>query len=324
MNFVTITKSLVVCLLLAGSAAGDYRSAVVQVGCFDGRGSDKGGGVLVCRADGGIVLTVAHIFTSGGQPWVEWHDGTRSNARLVGVDRQRDIAFLQCGPGLPGDADVIEIAEPGEYPPLGASVDFIGFGGGQRREFTTNTIGYDGADLQLGFVSISGDSGGPVLHAGKVVGIQYGHNGRCSLATYCGAIRAVATQCRVPVCRGGVCRPQYQPQVRPAPGAPIVAAPQQPKLPLAAVPPQPAPHQPVATHPAGCRCECKELIASLRSEMALLKSQQPVAGPAGPPGPIGPRGPQGEPGVAVNPSAAPLSAKFRVSVTPVPKSTKQP
>ncbi len=243
----------------------DYHRAVIKCGQEVGGGhSYSGTGTVVCRENGGIVLSVAHIFEGQGQCWIDWGNGRRSYARLIGRDAAQDLAVLQAQ-GVPDDVPVIPVAAQSEFAPGGSQVEFIGYGGGNFRHFTANTVGYDparpGAPILMDFVSISGDSGGPVLYQGKLVAVQWGHNGTHSMGSSCGKIQEFLTQSRVPACQGGACY-QYQPQVRPA--QPI-ARPQ----PLAPVPAKP------------CNCDNAALIAritKLEAELLAVKSVKPKDG----------------------------------------------
>lgn len=256
----------------------DYHKAVIKCGQEVGGGqSFAGTGTVVCRENGGIVLSVAHIFEGSGQCWIDWGKGRRSYARLIGRDPNADLAVLQAQ-GVPEDVPVIPVAAPSEFAPGGSTVEFIGYGGGNFRHFTANTVGYDparpGAPILMDFVSISGDSGGPVVFNGKLVAVQWGHDGTHSMGSSCGKIQEFLTQSRVPVCQGGNC---YQPQVRPA---------------------QPIARPPLAPFPAKpCNCDSAALIARITKLEAEIVRLQGLAVP-GPPGPAGPEGKQGPAGPA--------------------------
>jgi len=258
----------------------DYHKAVVKCGQFDGRGGSwAGAGTVVCRE--GVVVSVAHIFEGQGQCWVDFGGGRRQFARLVGRDPSADLAVLKVD-SVPADIPAIPLAEPNEFAPAGSQVEFIGYGGGNFRHFTTNTVGYDptrpGAPILMDFVSISGDSGGPVVFNGKLVAVQWGHNGTHSMGSSCGKIQEFLTQYQVPVCRDGSCwRPSNpQPVVRPA----------QPTQPLAPIPAKP------------CNCDHAALLARLTKLEASYAELLARQGTPGPPGAQGERGPQGPAGPA--------------------------
>lgn len=291
-----IIAALLACQACYGATTelAEHHKAVVKVGQFDGRGGSWAGtGTVVCRD--GIVVSVAHIFEGQGQCWVDFGNGRRQFARLLARDPDKDLAALQVE-GVPDDIPAIPIAEPAEYAPGGSQVEFIGYGGGNFRHFTANTVGYDpdrpGAPILMDFVSISGDSGGPVIFNGKLVAVQWGHNGTHSMGSSCGKIHEFLTQYQVPRCQGGQC---YQPQVRPA--QPIAR--QQPSL----IPK----HDPLLPVPAKpCNCDNGALIAritALEAELLAIKNTKPLPGPAGPEGKQGPAGPQGAPGKDAQPPA---------------------
>lgn len=272
-----LLSALLACQACYGATTelAEHHKAVVKVGQFDGRGGSWAGtGTVVCRD--GIVVSVAHIFEGQGQCWVDFGKGRRQFARLLARDPDKDLAALQVE-GVPDDIPAIPIAEPAEYAPGGSQVEFIGYGGGNFRHFTANTVGYDparpGAPILMDFVSISGDSGGPVVYQGKVVAVQWGHNGTHSMGSSCGKIQEFLTAYQVPPCSGRNC---YQPQVRPA--QPI-ARPQ----PLAPIPAKP------------CQCDNAALIARITKLEAEIVRLQGLAVP-GPPGPTGPKGDKGDTG----------------------------
>lgn len=191
----------------------DYHKAVVKVGVFDGHGSDSGGGTVVYRDGQGIVVSVGHIFRSQGQPWVQYGN-QRYRAEVVAVNQELDLAALRTAEP-PEDIPAIPICPQGSYAPAGSQVEFIGYGGGEFRHFTANTIGYRqeaGEPIILDFVSVSGDSGGAVVYQGNLVAVQWGHNGETSFGTSAGHVKKFLTQYSVPYCQGQPC---YQPQVRP-------------------------------------------------------------------------------------------------------------
>jgi hypothetical protein len=166
----------------------------------------------------------------------------------------------------------------------------VGYGGGQFRHFTTTAAGYKErngkfSQLAMTFISISGDSGGPVLYKNKVVAVQWGHDGTNSQGTVCGHIQTFLTQWQVPICRDNSCS---QPIVRPI----------QQQPPLATVPPKP-------TTPAKpCNCDNASLLARitiLEAELVTLKTRPQVAGPAGPKGDKGDAGPAGA-AATINPN----------------------
>lgn len=291
---------LLFCLLILASSAqaavtplADYHKAVVRVGQQESANvSAAGTGTVICRENGGLVISVAHIFETGGPCWVDYGDGRRYPARLIGVDRTLDIAALITA-APPEDIPCLPLGESSEYAPGGSEVEFIGFGGGDFRHFTANCMGYgerggSGSQILLNFKSISGDSGGPVLYNGKVVAVQWGWSddgsGAKSQGTYCGRIQEFLTQYRVPVCQS--CEPVVRPISRP---------------PLAPVPPKPVTP---ATPAKPCNCDNAVLIArieKLEKELLVVGARPMLPGPVGPAGPAGPKGDTGAP-AQINPA----------------------
>ena len=296
MNF---AKSILIVLLLCSSCFADttpvaeYHKAVIHCGQEIGGGSSfAGSGTLICREGGGIVLSAGHIFEGSGNCWVDYGQGRRVYATLLGRDERLDLAVLKTA-APPADIPVIPLANKDEYPPGGSTVEFVGFGGGQFRHFTTTAAGYKErngkfSQLAMNFISISGDSGGPVIYNGKVVAVQWGHDGTNSQGTVCGHIQTFLTQWQVPICRDNSCS---QPIVRPI----------QQQPPLATVPPKPV------TPAKPCNCDNAALLARitiLEAELVTLKSRPQVAGPPGPAGPAGPQGAKGDTGAtpAIDPN----------------------
>jgi len=272
-------------LLLASAARCfglDYDTrAVVLVQQPSGPGvSATACGTLVAVENGiGLVLTVAHVLESDSRRFVEWQSGGSSPATLIGADATMDIAALVVA--MPAsDIRPIPLAGESEHPQAGEQVRFIGHGGGQWRHFVVGVLGYDhkasesyNSQLRLGFRPISGDSGGPIIHNGKLVGIQWGGPALQSEsiayeshATYSGVIEHRLTQWRrqYPQCPGNYCQP-------PAQASPQPVRPQPPATP---------PSAPPRAGGAGCQCKgstaCKcdpkaNACACDQSEIAALK-----------------------------------------------------
>lgn len=267
----------------------ELRQAVVAVGMRDPSnpsGSFRTVGTVIDRtADSATVLTVAHLADGGrGQFWVAYPDGRRVDAQLVGLDRAHDLAVLRAP--QPGSVAVMPIADVGEIPTTGDTVEFIGHGGGQLRHMLVKVRGYamdteagDLSQLVADFQPISGDSGGPFVFKGKLVGVQWGGPAHAqssgayeSHGTEALHVRQFLTQYRV--CPpGGNCQPQYYPQQQPTQPPLVPVTPQQPKT---------------------------------------VKGETGPAGPQGPPGAKGDPGPPGKDGKS--PSREELVAIIREEV----------
>jgi S1-C subfamily serine protease len=152
----------------------------------DGEGGQGSGFVL----DGkGYIATNAHVVTSEGagkraeQVYVEFSDGNRVSAHVVGVDLNADVALLKVEPAglsltpLPlGESHNIEVGEP---------VAAIGSPFGERQSLSIGVISAldrnidsltrfkIGDAIQTDAAINPGNSGGPLLDAhGRVLGIN--------------------------------------------------------------------------------------------------------------------------------------------------------
>jgi serine protease Do len=156
-----------------------------ETGAQDARGvaeteSGNGSGVLI---EGGRILTAAHVVHSMDKVTVEYVDGTRSPARIIGSVVQGDVALLQVDeappagirPAILGDSDTVRIG----------SMCFVV--GAPHRLTHTLTVGYISArrakdhptldllDIEHFQTDASvnpGNSGGPMFDMnGRVIGI---------------------------------------------------------------------------------------------------------------------------------------------------------
>lgn len=274
------------CAVAVGQTV-ELRQAVVSVGMRDPAnpsGSYQTVGTVIDRtADSATVLTVAHLTDNGrGGYWVAWPDGRRVNAELIGLDRAHDLAAFHAP--QPGGVSVMPIADEGELPTIGDTVEFIGHGGGQLRHMLVKVRGYatdteagDLSQLVADFQPISGDSGGPFVFKGKLVGVQWGGPAHAkasgayeSHGTEALHVRAFLTQYRV--CPPGAnCPPSpgyYQPQ-QPTQPPLVPVTPQQPKTVKG------------ETGPAGPQGPKGD------AGLAGPRGERGEAGPAGPQGPAG-------------------------------------
>ncbi|MGH2712581.1 MAG: S1C family serine protease [Thermoleophilaceae bacterium] len=156
----------------------------------DGEGGQGSGFVLDSR---GYIATNAHVVTTGGGPgggserakqvFVEFADGNRVPAEIVGDDPNADVALLKIDPaGLRltplrlGRSDVLDVGEP---------VAAIGSPFGERQSLSIGVISaldrniesltrfQIGNAIQTDAAINPGNSGGPLLNAhGRVIGIN--------------------------------------------------------------------------------------------------------------------------------------------------------
>ena len=137
----------------------------------------RGSGVLV-QPDG-IAVTNNHVVADARSIWVEFEDGTRKDARLIGVDPESDLAVLS----LDGSRLPYLPLSPDPTPPIGTMVVAIGQPGGLASSVTSGIISATGrAGLSVAtfedFIQTDaainlGNSGGPLVDLrGRVVGIN--------------------------------------------------------------------------------------------------------------------------------------------------------
>jgi S1-C subfamily serine protease len=144
---------------------------------------EEGVGTGVVIVDTGIILTNMHVALAARQIKVEYHDGQVSDAAIVGLQPEHDLAVLRARL-IPDDLKAATLRSTGDLRP-GDHVVAVGFPfgigpsasagviSGLRREFRspkgervlTNLIQFDAA-------ANPGNSGGPLLTLdGEVVGI---------------------------------------------------------------------------------------------------------------------------------------------------------
>ena len=137
----------------------------------------RGSGVIV-RPDG-IAVTNHHVVAGADSIWVEFSDGSRRDARLLGSDAEADLAVLSVGgkdwPFLP--------LSNRPAPTIGSFVLAIGQPGGLESSVTSGIISATGRAglsvstledfLQTDAAINLGNSGGPLVDLrGTVVGIN--------------------------------------------------------------------------------------------------------------------------------------------------------
>jgi len=168
-----------------------------------------GSGVIVDRE--GTILTNAHVVRGARRIWVRLASGSRVPAKLVGSDRQTDVAVIRIGKGdwavAPlGDADQVQVGEivvaMGSPFALEQTVTMgiISAKGRTRLGLVNRGRGYEDF-LQTDAAINPGNSGGPLLNLqGEVIGIntailsQTGGYQGISLAIPINLARGVAEQ----------------------------------------------------------------------------------------------------------------------------------
>ena len=153
----------------------------------------QGSGFVV--ADDGTILTSAHVITTAGQGtsatttaartiYVEFADGDRVTAHVVGYDLFHDVGVIRVDPAahvldpVPlGDSDRVVVGQPVAAigSPFGNADSLsVGVVSAIRRAIPALTSGYDLVDaIQTDAPINHGNSGGPLFDAaGRVIGIN--------------------------------------------------------------------------------------------------------------------------------------------------------
>jgi S1-C subfamily serine protease len=140
-----------------------------------------GSGVVI--VDSGIILTNLHVVAGGDRLGVVFYDGTESEATVVGVQPENDLAVIQAKT-LPDDLQPATLRGTGDLA-LGDEVVAVGFPfgigpsvtagvvSGLRRVHKSKDGTHDMVNLiQFDAAANPGSSGGPLVTAdGEVVGI---------------------------------------------------------------------------------------------------------------------------------------------------------
>ena len=159
----------------------DYHSSIVQVISPSGRGS---GTVVKFIKDSkkhpayyiGLILTASHVIRNTDDLFViDYRNGKRTvkNSAVVknptSVDRYNDVGLIRA---LIPD-EIIPMQVSAEKPQMGEVVELAGYGSGVIRHWLAQYGGSPLANDGLIILSwaIQGDSGGPIIYKGKVIGV---------------------------------------------------------------------------------------------------------------------------------------------------------
>ncbi|HTS24115.1 MAG TPA: trypsin-like peptidase domain-containing protein [Casimicrobiaceae bacterium] len=140
-----------------------------------------GSGVVI--VDTGIILTNLHVVAGGDRLGVVFYDGTESEATVIGVQPENDLAVIQAKT-LPDDLQPATLRGTGDLA-LGDEVVAVGFPFGIGPSVTSGVVSglgrvYKSKDgkhdmvnlIQFDAAANPGSSGGPLVTAdGEVVGI---------------------------------------------------------------------------------------------------------------------------------------------------------
>jgi 2-alkenal reductase len=168
---------------------------VTIISYFDGPTASAGQGSGFVVSSGGLILTNAHVVTTAGQGgsgkttpaktvYVEFSDGDRVTATVVGVDLFDDVGLLRINPAqhtldpVPlGNSSRVVVGEPVAAigSPFGNADSLsVGVVSAIRRSIPSLTSNYDLVDaIQTDAPINHGNSGGPLFDArGRAIGIN--------------------------------------------------------------------------------------------------------------------------------------------------------
>ena len=150
-----------------------YAPAVVTVSFPSGHGS----GVLIGQQDGaGYVATCRHVAALSPAISIGWYDGHWGIGRVIAVSAQSDVALIRTSPP-PAGIEHVCLGAVTDWPKQGSTVHMFGHGGrdGRLMHWSDSVQGYvRGSEPDLIVLppsAIPGDSGGPIVQNGKVVGL---------------------------------------------------------------------------------------------------------------------------------------------------------
>ncbi len=208
-------------------------------------------------------------------------------ALVLWSDKKLDLAVVYARKMKPQHAMKVSSIDP----PYGTTLEMVGHGGPEWgfRAFAAKRVKHPHTVLSIDAGTVSGDSGGPMIWNGALVGVNYGGPLE-NVSTVEGwrvtkpASSKVSGQMLVKALNQ--CVGQYGCEV-------IICDPRQ-NAPQASLPPQQAPPElnpPVNSRQ--CECDTDQIVKQVAEQ---LKNDPTLRGPAGMPGERGPAGPSGSPG----------------------------
>lgn len=158
----------------------EHHKAAVRV--INGGGDGAGSGVMIQHDGEGVVVLTNHHVMSRGWTGNGFRDDCYGTATVVGSGGTQTFRLLTADPGI--DVAVLytenattthAVPIASQMPPADAVLEYVGFGGptSGKRAFTAKRIN-SRDPISLDAATVSGDSGGPILYGGTLVGINYG------------------------------------------------------------------------------------------------------------------------------------------------------
>jgi S1-C subfamily serine protease len=195
--FASLALALLLAAPLGGAEAQDGRSAVVQI--RNNKTGKVGSGfvIRVYPAVGAYILTVAHVVAGDKEPTVTFFGHpdlpmTGGTVRMEGAD-DRDLALILVNGNIPSSVTALSLASFDAIRE-GDSVTVLGFPrvlGTPWAVVPGQVLGRRGGrDITIGARIEEGNSGGPVLRGGQVIGIVWSADGQTGYATPASVIRA--------------------------------------------------------------------------------------------------------------------------------------
>ena len=162
------------------SPPAEHHQAAVIISTPDG---SQGSGVLIKHTGKGIIaLTNRHVVRIGDNQSNPCHpevtlrsqNGNRFQMKVLATDINLDVALLKSV----RDEITARVSMPlGNFEvPRGGKIELVGFGGPESRlrHFYGERLT---SKIEINAITISGDSGSPMIYGGAVVGINYGGRG---------------------------------------------------------------------------------------------------------------------------------------------------
>ncbi len=161
---------------LFGNAPGRYKNNIVP---------SQGQGTGFVISDKGYIITNAHVIDNkDAQVKITFHDESKTDGRVVGLDKTNDIAVIKFDPEKAGDFEVAEIGDSDDLS-IGHFVVAVGSPFGLQQTVTLGVVSalkrnlpLDGNSVMEGLIQTDasinpGNSGGPLVNVhGQVVGIN--------------------------------------------------------------------------------------------------------------------------------------------------------